>query len=91
MGAPKSKYHYNGPVYMHQKMIADKWEGDTWAPSDAKALSNLSYRYKTTHNLIPGTKIILDPDYLFETTAINDDEIYHQMTLEEVFNGQLYS
>lgn len=88
----KSKYHYSGPVYMYQKLVIDKWEGYTWAPSDAKALSNLSYRYKTDNNLLPGAKIALDPDYLTEATAVNDgDEVYHQMTLEEVFNGELYS
>lgn len=84
--AAKSKYHYAGPVYMFNKIITDKWEGDTWAPSDAKALSNLSYRYKTTNNLVPGTKLKLDPDYLRETTAVDDtEEVYHQISLEELY------
>lgn len=77
----KSKFHYNGPIYKHEKYIGT-WEGDTWAVSESKALANLSYRYKTTHNLLPGAKIVLDPEYLFETTAI-EDEPFHQMTLEE--------
>lgn len=67
----KSKYHYNGPVYQFEKYIGN-WEGDTWAISDKKALANLSYRYKTENNLLSSVKIRLDPDYLYEATAIED-------------------
>ena len=84
----KSKYHYQGPVYRCGKYICD-WEGYTWAPTETKALANLSFRFKTESNLVPGTKIDLDPDYLSESTAIWDmdevDDQYHQMTLQEVF------
>lgn len=84
----KSKYHYKGPVYRCDKYVCD-WEGYTWAPTEAKALSNLSFRFKTEAKLIPGTKIILDSDYLSESTAIWDmdevDDTYHQMTLQELY------
>lgn len=84
---PKSKFHYKGPVYKVGTYIGD-WEGDTWAQSEGKALANLCYRYKTTHNLLPSAKITLDPDSLYETTAIEDEEVigqYHQMSLDELF------
>lgn len=86
MPQKKSKFHYRGPVYRNDKYICD-WEGDTWAPSDNKALSNLSYRYKTQNNLLPGSNIKLDADYLYEMSAVDDEGIYHQMTLEEYANG----
>lgn len=72
MPQKKSKYYYNGPVYYIDKYTGN-WSGETWATSDKKALSNLSYRYKTDHNLKPGTLIRLDDDYLRETTAIDGD------------------
>lgn len=94
MPQKKSKFHYNGPVYRFDEWIGD-WGGDTWAPSEAKALSNLSYRYKTEHNLKPGAAIVLDADYLYETTALNEEdeveeEKYHQITLEEYYE-QIHS
>ena len=85
----KSKYHYDGPVYYCNNYVGN-WSGDTWAISDRKALSNLSFRYKTEHKLVAGTLIKLDADFLSESTAIdsNDDEgVYHQMTIEEWING----
>lgn len=86
MPTVKSKYKYSGPVYKFDKYVGD-WEATTWAVSSAKALANLSYRYKTENNLVPGTRILLDPDYLGDTTAIDDDVLvtYHQMTIDEIF------
>ena len=84
MPQKKAKFKYDGPVYKCGKFITN-WQGITWAVSEAKALANLSYRYKTQNNLLPGSKIDLDPDYLSESTAIEESEQYHQMTLEEVF------
>jgi hypothetical protein len=89
MPVKKSKYRYHGPVYGYGGKYIEDWDGETWAPSEAKALANLSFRYKTNRGLQPGTKINLDADCLFETTAIEDgDEIagYHQITLEEYMN-----
>lgn len=81
----KSKFKYDGPVYRCGKYICN-WTGITWAVSEAKALANLSYRFKTESKLLPGTKIDLDPDYLSEATAVDESfEQYHQMTIEEVF------
>lgn len=81
----KSKFKYDGPVYKCGKYICN-WKGITWAVSESKALANLSFRYKTLNNLVPGTKIELDPDYLSEATAVDESfEQYHQMTIEEVF------
>lgn len=85
MPQKKAKYKYNGPVYKFDKYLCD-WEGVTWAVSDAKALSNLAYRFKTQNNLLPGVQVKLDADYLAEATAVDDSfEHYHQMTLDELF------
>lgn len=40
------KYTYSGPVLQFGKCICNKWEGSTYAVSEAKAKSNLAYRFK---------------------------------------------
>lgn len=88
MPQAKSKYKYDGPVYKFGK-YAGCWDGITWAVSDAKALANLSYRYKSENGLGAGAAVKLDPDYLYEVTAVEEDmetmEQYHQITLEELY------
>ena len=69
----KSKFVYDGPVCQFGKLIMQKWHGETWATSERKALSNLSYRFKTEHNMVAGSKIDLDADFMHESTAIEDD------------------
>lgn len=82
----KSKFMYKGPVYMFDKFV-ENWTGYTWAVSEAKALSNLSYSWKIDHKLLPGANVKLDADYLSEVTAIDDDrevEEYHQMNFDDL-------
>lgn len=52
-------YHYKGSVTQFGKEIAYNWEGQTFAPSSKKALSNLSYQFKKQNALIPSAKIEL--------------------------------
>lgn len=52
-------YSYDGPVMMFDKCIADRWVDTTYAVSEKKARSNLVYKYKMKHNLVPNTKVTL--------------------------------
>lgn len=54
-----NKYVYEGPVKMFNQIVADRWQTETMAESERKALSNLAFRYKKSHNLAPNAKITL--------------------------------
>lgn len=70
----KSKWMYKGPVKLFDTVINPSWEGSTLASSEAKALANLAYQYKSKNGMVAGTKISLNKDYIFETTSLNDYE-----------------
>ena len=53
------KYMYDGPVLSFDTLIADHWRGETRAPSESKAKSNLKYQFKKQNNKIAGSKIEL--------------------------------
>ena len=53
------KYVYEGPVVFYDKCVASNWKGETMAPSESKAKSNLSYQAKKQMNLIAGTQVKL--------------------------------
>ena len=53
------KYVYDGPVLIFDKLVADHWKGETIAPSESKARSNLVYQAKTKLKLVTGTKVTL--------------------------------
>jgi hypothetical protein len=53
------KYQYEGPVIFFDKCVADRWKGETMAPSEKKARSNLSYQAKQQLRLIAGTRVTL--------------------------------
>lgn len=53
------KYFYDGPVMEFNICIADHWKGETFAPSESKARSNLAYQFKKNNRRIAGTKITL--------------------------------
>lgn len=53
------KYTYVGPVEEFGKCIAHRWEATTYAPSEAKARSNLIFQFKKSNNRLPTTKIEL--------------------------------
>lgn len=54
-----TKYIYDGPVMEFDTCIADHWKGETIAPSEAKARTNLAYQFKKNNNRIAGAKITL--------------------------------
>lgn len=59
-------YFYEGPVMEFGKCIADKWKGYTYAQTEAKARSNLSYQFKREHNRLANTRITLPGDIQIE-------------------------
>lgn len=84
----KSKYLYEGPVKQFGSVISRKWSGVTWAPSESKALANLSYQYKKEHNMVVGTRIDLNPDYILELSAIEDDYQYYDDDMRRMIYEQ---
>lgn len=53
------RYLYKGPVMEFNTLLIDRWEGETVAPSEKKARSNLTYQFKRGNNRIAGTRITL--------------------------------
>ena len=53
------KYTYDGPVMEFDRLIADRWKGETMATSSKKARSNLIYQFKKNNSRIVGAKISL--------------------------------
>ena len=53
------KYAYDGPVLIFDKCVADHWKGETIAPSEAKARSNLAYQFKRQNGKESVTKVTL--------------------------------
>lgn len=53
------KYVYDGPVMMFDTCIDFHWTGETMAPTEKKAKSNLAYQYKKATNKLPSSKITL--------------------------------
>ena len=53
------KYSYNGPVMEFNTLLTDSWQGETTAPSERKARSNLTYQFKKLNNRTAGSKILL--------------------------------
>lgn len=54
-----SKYIYDGPVMIFDKIVANHWRDETMAPSESKARSNLAYHYKTQNGLVARTRVSL--------------------------------
>jgi hypothetical protein len=52
-------YSYDGPVMEFGVCVASHWKASTYAVSEKKARSNLTYQYKKTHNLSANAKIML--------------------------------
>ena len=54
-----NKYSYDGPVKEFDMIITRHWIGTTYAISEEKARSNLTYRFKTKNKKSPNTQITL--------------------------------
>ena len=53
------RYIYDGPVMAFDRCVTDHWKGETMAPSEQKARSNLTYQFKKQNNRIAGTRVTL--------------------------------
>ena len=53
------KYFYDGPVMRFDTCVDHRWRATTIAQSEAKAKSNLIYRYKKENGLVPNAKVSL--------------------------------
>lgn len=52
-----NQYTYDGPVMEFDTCIANRWQGTTYAASEQKARSNLTYQFKKKNNRIAGIRI----------------------------------
>ena len=59
MYEPYHKYAYDGPVLEFARLVTDHWRGETMAPTERKAKSNLAYQYKKQNNRNAGVKVTL--------------------------------
>lgn len=53
------EYSYDGPVMEFDRVVADRWSSSTYAPSEKKARSNLTYQFKKQFNRSSSVKITL--------------------------------
>lgn len=53
------QYSYDGMVKLFDKVICHRWQGSTYAVSESKARSNLTYQFKKERGWAPCTKISL--------------------------------
>ena len=53
------QYSYDGPVMVFEKCVASRWVGVTYAPTEAKARSNLTYQAKKMLGKVAGTRVTL--------------------------------
>ena len=53
------QYSYDGPVMAFDICVASRWVGVTYANTEAKARSNLTYQAKRMLNKSPGTRVTL--------------------------------
>lgn len=54
-----NEYRYDGPVLRFDDCIKQRWKAVTIAPTEAKARSNLAYRFKKENGIMTNCKITL--------------------------------
>ena len=54
-----NRYSYDGPVMEFDRCVSNRWKGETVAPSEKKAKSNLLYQWKKEKGRVPTCKIEL--------------------------------
>jgi len=53
------RYIFEGQVSESNHLITNRWRGETWANSEAKARNNLAYQFKKASNRPSMAKIVL--------------------------------
>lgn len=81
-------YMYSGPVKKFGLTVHSHWKGYTYAVSEAKARSNLTYQFKKEFGMAPNTKITLPGKVELQKTEpeIVQDTNY-QLTFDDILNG----
>lgn len=59
-------YSYNGPVLEFGRVIANHWQAQTTASTEAKARSNLAFQFKNKYGKVPTSKITLPGKLVLE-------------------------
>lgn len=62
-------WSYKGPVLYFNRCIVNEWIGYTNAPSEAKAKSNLAFRFKRENGYSPSAKIVLPGEIKMEVVS----------------------
>lgn len=52
-------YSYDGPVLEFDRIIANRWQAQTHAVSEAKARINFAFQFKRDTGRVPRTKLAL--------------------------------
>lgn len=53
------RYSYNGPVLEFDRIVANQWQGETVAATEARARTNLTHQFKIETGRVPRSKITL--------------------------------
>lgn len=67
-------YNYTGPIKRYGKVVAKKWEGETTAPSLARAINNLKFQAKNYLGLTKDAKIEIDTSKIIEMEGLDEEE-----------------
>lgn len=65
-------YSYEGPVFEFERLIANRWCGQTYAVSESRARTNLAYQFKRETGRVPRTKITLPGKIIQEGVVKNE-------------------
>lgn len=55
----RHRYIYEGPVMEFDRIICNKWKGETVAKSERLAKNNLGYQFKKEFDRLPTARITL--------------------------------
>ena len=53
------RYSYNGPVLEFDRIVANYWQGETVASTEARARTNLAHQFKMETGRVPRSNITL--------------------------------
>jgi hypothetical protein len=59
-------YSYDGPVFEFDRIVANRWQAQTYAVSEAKARTNLAFQFKRSTGRAPRSKITLPGKLVYE-------------------------
>lgn len=71
------EYTYDGPVMIFGVCVENRWQASTYAVSEKKARSNLTYRFKKEHQKLPSAKVELPGKIVAVQRKGNKDGYLH--------------